>query len=335
MFIGIAPGTIYYVKEEVNPEYQQMIPASANGYENKVVSDAVEVLPFVNEKIERKGMISISKLIVNESDEAPHAEDTFTFILRKKVNDNYEAVSKAEYVVAQGNQEMSYQTNEAGEFSIKGNETARFLGMSLQKEYQVEEKQTGIEYKIEESERIQEGKLEEQLGFTFTNRYQGIKVDLELLKANREKTGLAGAKFGLYVDEELLNQKGKDVVSDAAGKINIEDCKSGIYYLKEKESPTGYQLIANPIKIEIKTSEAGKTLVIVNNTEYQGKDHEDIYITSETGKKDVIHMTIYNDKNFGLPISGGSGILLMVGIGMLGMGGAYYGMHRSSKKKQS
>lgn len=49
IFVGIEKDTVYNVKEKETPGYTQILPSSPDGYRNKKVSDAVEVLPFTNE----------------------------------------------------------------------------------------------------------------------------------------------------------------------------------------------------------------------------------------------------------------------------------------------
>lgn len=88
------------------------------------------------------------------------------------------------------------------------------------------------------------------------------------------KTPLAGAKFTLYSDEScadenaltftLNNQKyrydatnsSKILTSLATGRVDIEGIKAGTYYLKEVESPKGYNKLAAPIRVVI--AEDGK-----------------------------------------------------------------------------
>lgn len=48
IFIGIKTDTVYSVKEEAKAQYIQILPSSSDGYQNKKISDTVEVLPFIN-----------------------------------------------------------------------------------------------------------------------------------------------------------------------------------------------------------------------------------------------------------------------------------------------
>ena len=84
MFLGIAPGTLYDVQEIVKPGYIQKTPVSNEGYENKVVGDNVQILPFVNEEMKEEGTLSVTKLIENTTGEIPMDDIKFTFVLSRK-----------------------------------------------------------------------------------------------------------------------------------------------------------------------------------------------------------------------------------------------------------
>lgn len=87
VFVGIDAGTFYSVKELAPGElgYAQKTPASASGYtEKKVLESGAEILPFVNERLERKGSLTVTKkLTYATAGEAPlpGAEKVFTFRL--------------------------------------------------------------------------------------------------------------------------------------------------------------------------------------------------------------------------------------------------------------
>lgn len=87
VFVGIDEGTVYSVKELAPGAlgYAQKTPADASGYTDKTVSESgTEILPFVNERLERKGALTVTKkLTYAEAGEAPlaGAEQVFTFRL--------------------------------------------------------------------------------------------------------------------------------------------------------------------------------------------------------------------------------------------------------------
>ena len=149
VFCGAEPGTVFSIHELANPDYVQILPESPAGYADKMVSDAVEMLPFVNKMLSKKGILSVTKIVENVKDAAPFAQDTFSFFLYRKNSDQgqgnvYEPVKEAVYTVSAGNSERTGQTDPDGKFSLRANETARFNGLSYG-EYTIEETQPSAE----------------------------------------------------------------------------------------------------------------------------------------------------------------------------------------------
>ena len=60
------------------------------------------------------------------------------------------------------------------------------------------------------------------------------------------------------------------VVADATGKATFEGLKAGTYYLEEVAAPTGYNLLADPIKVVISatgvSAYANQEAAVANNT---------------------------------------------------------------------
>ena len=114
----------------------------------------------------------------------------------------------------------------------------------------------------------------------------------------------------------------------------LENVRAGTYYLKETQSPKGYRLLEGVIKIEITREEGtGKLMVKINEKEYgQSEGNEQIQIeTKKVGENDELHMVVYNDKNFWIPITGGTGIYVLIGIAMIGCIGALVALRKKVK----
>ena len=111
---------------------------------------------------------------------------------------------------------------------------------------------------------------------TFTNDRQ--KVDLSVVKLDEEtKMPVAGAEFGLYAKEDILNAEGKVIiekdtllevaVSGTDGKVNfVKDYPLGTYYEKEIKAPLGYVSSAE---------------IVDYNAAYQGQEIKVVKLESE------------------------------------------------------
>lgn len=108
----------------------------------------------------------------------------------------------------------------------------------------------------------------------------GIPVFKYTMK-NKTQTGLAGAKFSLYTDNNgvvgsIINFKNNGseyrytedtegitttLQSPTDGNFNIKGLKAGTYWLEEIEAPKGYNKLAEPIKIIIEQSADGTQIM--------------------------------------------------------------------------
>lgn len=337
LFTGIAPGTVYNVSEIGDPDYVQVVPSSAEGYTDKTVTDAVEVLPFVNREAE--GGLSVTKRLVNSDGEAPLEQKEFAFVLRRLAEaeepdaaNTYEPVEGAVYSLETGTSQYTYQTDSEGKFTLKANETARFTGLPAG-DYQVEELQGSQEYTAQV--KVQEGSLtssEPNLSFVFTNEYSNRLFNLYLIKEDHRDNALEGAEFMLYRDE--LNQnpvQEEPYVTDSDGKITVESLKTGTYYLVETKAPEGYQLLANPVKIDVTWLEDEMQVTVDDKTITSTEKDDQIYIAQKSDGPDEVQVKIYNSRNFTLPVTGGTAVLL--GAALVGIAVLMITMWRMGKKK--
>lgn len=323
VFTGIEPGTVYNVSEVSDPAYIQILPQTADGYTNKTVSDAVELLTFINKQA--PASLTVTKRIKNSGEEAPLEQKEFTFVLRRRDPETggYEPLPKAVYTVSSGTTEKTYETDGDGRFTLKANETARFDRLP-DGVYQAEEIEIPLGYVPEKA--VLEGELSDENRnpeLIFTNTYTDLNFDLYLTKEadGRQGTPLAGAKFMLYRDELEQNPVQKTpYVTGEDGGIQIEKLKTGTYFLKETEAPEGYQLLVSPIRLEVtweaKKDTQGQTIghemkvSVDDKTITSGEKDKQIHIVqkgTDAGDRNEVHIKIYNSRRFILPITGGRG----------------------------
>lgn len=355
VFMGIKPGTVYNVSEIGNAAYVQVIPSSPEGYPSRLVGDGVEELPFVNKPADAGQVLTVTKHIENTDGEAPFAPGKFQFILsRKGPGGEYMPVENAVYAVQEGGSVRTYKTGagkeNGGKFTIQANETARFYSLDTG-DYKVEEDQDFLtsEYQLKETA-PQEGTLKggSSLDFAFTNQYTPKKVDLVLVKKNDKGDFLEGAEFMLYRDEALTDAAGKEppdsgqtgeslgqgadsresiYVTGRDGKVSISGLKTGTYWLKETKSPSGYVCLEKPIKIQLER-DGSHVKVTVDDGEYK---KEDLKIELSDKNNDQVEITVYNNKLYQLPSSGGPGIYRYLISGILLMMAAALILYRNKR----
>lgn len=79
VFVGIAPGTMYSVREQSSKGFIQTLPAAADGYVNQTVrEDAVPTWPFENTPTVATGTLAVKKTVVSSNEADFEKEFTFT-----------------------------------------------------------------------------------------------------------------------------------------------------------------------------------------------------------------------------------------------------------------
>jgi fimbrial isopeptide formation D2 family protein/LPXTG-motif cell wall-anchored protein len=135
---------------------------------------------------------------------------------------------------------------------------------------------------------------------------------------------LAGAEFMLYSDAECtVPVIDSALTTGADGMITFPNLKEGTYYLKETKSPDGYKLLANPIEVEIEGIRdnggelTGACKLFVDGTEITATSGTfTTRVDSDNGNSTI---SVENHEGFSLPETGGMGIYIFLGIGIVGI----------------
>ena len=258
VFVGIPADTIYGAREIESGEFVQIVPTSRNGYENKIVSDAVEELPFVNRVPDTppgKATLLVTKA-VNINTEAGRVPDVeFTFRISKAVTGEdgevtYEPVSKAAYDISDYSGTRTYSADSDGKFTLRAMETAQFIELQPGETYQVEELASEIPtgFKVA-GEGVAEVKLVEgSTKVTITNDFKDKEnpyVVIHKVSDEKDADDKNLAVTGAVLQLIRKDADGKEisvhnwVSSDAAGeKFQV---KPGTYIIRETQVPDGFE----------------------------------------------------------------------------------------------
>ena len=150
--------------------------------------------------------------------------------------------------------------------------------------------------------------------------------NIQVEKFTGTNTPLGNAKFALYSDAECTNQIGKvKTTGTSDGILEFEKLDADTYYLKEIESPKGYTLLANPIKVEIIATTGtdgkatGEFTLKVNNNEITATGANNKFTTRLDVASGTAYVAVENHKGFSLPSTGGAGIAMFLIVGAAGI----------------
>ena len=166
--------------------------------------------------------------------------------------------------------------------------------------------------------------------------------DVKLIKINDHDKLLDGAEFTLYEDKECT--KKIDVQTTKNGQLEFKNLKDRTnYYFKETKAPQGYRIPFDP------TTKAPHVYrVYVESTPAQGKFNfwidNVMYTVNNTNKDDAVHLEgttadrvisieIVNYVGVQLPATGSNMTLIILGIGLAMMTGAYFFNKRKKETK--
>ena len=214
-----------------------------------------------------------------------------------------------------------------------------------------------LEYTNNPNQEDHTGILEDEVK-TFTYGFKIHKVD-----KNNDTQDMSGAKFGIYgVDANGdidMNQElgtftyGKNgTIAESSGKVVIEatdrqnyaaikGLNEGSYYIKELVAPSGYAILAEPIKVKITDErDADGNLTGVGLLEIEGSTSTDI-ADIENGKSnggnaiDLV-VKIKNVKGISLPETGSKTAMycLYGGALLIALGALYFGIEKLVANKK-
>lgn len=168
--------------------------------------------------------------------------------------------------------------------------------------------------------------------------------ELDTTKIEKDNTTnkLEGAEFILYRGENskeyaivskgkltgwIPNKESATVLkSDKDGKFVVKGLDDGTYFLEETKAPEGYNLLKDPVKIQINAETA-------NNQNWNGdakkaltslkiKVNNDNGVESTDTNKGIVSATVENSKGSQLPETGGIGTTIFYVVGVVLMLGA-------------
>lgn len=170
--------------------------------------------------------------------------------------------------------------------------------------------------------------------------YEGEEANVteDILKSSGTPISVAQTEAGVghYVVDGAGNAT---LTTDAEGNIVVNGLKNGNYYLVETKTNDGYNLLKEPVKVEINVTFA-TTTETKTETDLDGNTTSTTTVktTSFEGGKDntgTYEIEVQNNKGFQLPTTGGAGTILASLIGILLMGGGAFVFFSSRKKKNA
>lgn len=129
---------------------------------------------------------------------------------------------------------------------------------------------------------------------------------------------------GVYYVMDHVEEKDATVfVPDENGKIIVKGLEDDVYYIKEIATDSGYQLLADEIKIEITATESntlcgvcGKALITASA---KVNDQAVTMLEDNTSVNALAPLRVINNHDFDIPRTGANGTWLLSILGIVGM----------------
>ena len=173
-------------------------------------------------------------------------------------------------------------------------------------------------YQVTYSEKTETTEGIEEKTVSVVNTLQRGSIEItKITKNNANKEKLGGAEFkitgpGNYEQTVMTPSGGKN-----KGVITISDLLPGEYTITETKAPENYNLLANPITVEV-----GTTVGEGTNSGYKVVGDENTYYYYD------LKMEITNNKLFDMPAAGGGFRATIFGVGIMIIAGGWYIIRR-------
>ena len=152
--------------------------------------------------------------------------------------------------------------------------------------------------------------------------------------ADDKTTPLSGVEFDLYEEVDGKTEDAgkyyklvKHLTTDGYGKVSASGLEKGTYYLVETKTAEGYNLLKEPVKVDLnfvysetwdERKEYVEGALVKHDVNYKRQEAFGKGTTNATElTSGSITANIINRKGFDLPTTGGFGTLLFSGIGVL------------------